>query len=805
MRPPDFDKIPPELKTRPQWVLWKKEIRDSKPTKIPYRPHAPKRKAEADNPATWGPYEVALRISQNDDFAGVGYEFSADDPFAGVDLDHCRDPETGIIEPWAQEIIRRLNSFTEVSPSGCGVHVILKGKLPPGPRRKGKVEMYDSGRYFTMTGQHLEETPTTIEDRQTELETLHKEIFREKEAQALTTISTPVVPLSLADSEIIARARAAKNMGAKFDRLMSGDISGYNSHSEADYKLCWFLAFWTKDRAQIDRIFRTSELCQEPGRIKKWNRVGMKTIENAIKDNPETYQGRGFNKGNGQRSRSAGTATASEDPKREDKPEFTEAELLNFARDGQVGDARLFIRLFKGQFCYDHAAGLWYEWGGHFWVEDDLEAVLMALDHVIDIYEKQALHCGLKKTRATREDDKEAAKRAEYEEGIFLKKIIQLQRENYRRDVLHLTVAGRGSLGITGREWDRETCLIACPNGIYDLKAGIFRPGRPDDYIKTACPTEWRGLIEPALEWDKFLDSVFDGDQELISYVKRLIGYSISGQRRERLLPIFTGIGMNGKGTTCETTKNVLGDLAGPVPAEILLEESQHNKRTGGAPTPEIMDLRGKRLVWASETNEGRRLNAGKAKLLSGGDTMVGRGMYAKKMVRFTPTHTIFLMTNHKPKADPDDFALWGGRLNIVPFDLSFVDNPDPAKPNERKRDAGLLEKLKREVSGILAWMVQGFDEYQKRGLDPPDRVLLATEQYRQDQDTVGQFIEERCIVAPGAQVQAGEFYQEYKKWCEENGYKPIWGNKFAERVGKRFRKDETNKARFYFGVGIRE
>jgi putative DNA primase/helicase len=181
--------------------------------------------------------------------------------------------------------------------------------------------------------------------------------------------------------------------------------------------------------------------------------------------------------------------------------------------------------------------------------------------------------------------------------------------------------------------------------------------------------------------------------------------------------------------------------LAGPVPAEIILEESRHNQKTGGAPTPELMALRGKRLVWASETNEGKRLNAGKAKWLTGGDTLVGRSLYGKRMVSFAPTHTIFLITNHRPKANPDDYALWG-RLHIVPFDLSFVDNPDPANSQERQRDKELADKLKTEAPGILAWIVRGFDDWQKWGLDAPEKVKVATESYRQNEDTVGQFIE---------------------------------------------------------------
>ena len=177
MLPLDPNRIPSELKALPQWVLWKSEIRDGKPTKIPYCPHDRRRKAKADNPSTWGPFVKAKGLSQSNGFAGIGFEFSADDPYSGIDLDKCRNPETGEIEPWARDMITRLNSYTEISPFGRGVHIIIKGTVPPGGNKKGKVEMYYQGRFFTMTGQHLEGTPTTIKARQAQLTALHTAIF----------------------------------------------------------------------------------------------------------------------------------------------------------------------------------------------------------------------------------------------------------------------------------------------------------------------------------------------------------------------------------------------------------------------------------------------------------------------------------------------------------------------------------------------------------------------------------------------------------------------------------------------------
>jgi putative DNA primase/helicase len=144
--------IPHELKARPQWVVWKMEERDRKPTKVPYTPRTG-RKASSTDLTTWGLFEEGLEVM--DRYDGIGFVLCSGDPYTGIDLDHCRDPVTGEIEPWALRIISSLDSYAEVSPSGMGIHIIAKGKAPKNGKR-GKVEMYSSERFFTVTGHVLE-------------------------------------------------------------------------------------------------------------------------------------------------------------------------------------------------------------------------------------------------------------------------------------------------------------------------------------------------------------------------------------------------------------------------------------------------------------------------------------------------------------------------------------------------------------------------------------------------------------------------------------------------------------------------
>lgn len=265
---------PDDLKTRPQWVCWKRELREGKPTKIPYRWDG-KGMASTTDLVTWGSFEAAIEAYATRGYDGIGYVFNAADPFAGIDLDHCRDAETGAIEPWAARVVAALNSYTEITPSCTGLHIILKGRIPPGGNRKGPIEMYDHSRYFTVTGDHLEGTPATIEDRQQELSELHASII----TQATAKMEREAKPVNLGDAELIQRAMSARN-GEAFTRLWNGDTADHDGDdSAADLALCSHLAFWTnKDAARMDALFRQSGLYRG-----KWNRndYSMRTISKA--------------------------------------------------------------------------------------------------------------------------------------------------------------------------------------------------------------------------------------------------------------------------------------------------------------------------------------------------------------------------------------------------------------------------------------------------------------------------------------------------------------------------------------------
>jgi hypothetical protein len=266
---------PLEITKYDQWVCWRygKNRPNGKREKEPLNPRTGQR-AKINDPSTWGTYEEAKTATQENGYEGIGFVFTKDDPFAGGDLDEGFNLESGELEPWAVEIVESLNSYTEMSPSGKGVKVWVIG-TKPGKRcethvASGKLEVYDSGRFFTFTGQQIR--GNCVEDRQAELDTLYKRLFPQQEEELGESESIVVVNGGFEgeDEDLLERARRARN-GPRFSALYDeGDLSRYDEdHNKGDMALCGMLAFWTGRNPQdIDRLFRKSALMRE-----KWDKV----------------------------------------------------------------------------------------------------------------------------------------------------------------------------------------------------------------------------------------------------------------------------------------------------------------------------------------------------------------------------------------------------------------------------------------------------------------------------------------------------------------------------------------------------
>jgi len=449
---------------------------------------------------------------------------------------------------------------------------------------------------------------------------------------------------------------------------------------------------------------------------------------------------------------------------------------------GETGDGDLLTALYHGSIVYDHAEGAWYTWGGQHWTVDKTNGIYR---HVSDHVAAQYLALAADARNAGKDEmAKEALGRA-------------LALRNRRRVENVLFLAARPHLGVTGEDWDKDPWRLAVANGVLDLQTGTLCDGLPGDWIKTAAPVDWHGPDAPCPQWEKFLSEIFNSNEETIGFMQRFLGYSLTGLTVDHVFPILWGeCGRNGKGTLLETLADVLGsDLTTSTQADALMDVHQS---AGGGPQPFVFALRGKRLVWASETNEGRRINASLIKLLTGGDRLNVRTLHTRP-VEFKPTHKILLLTNTRPHIPASDKAVWE-RVVLLPFTERFVDDPDPANPHDHERNPHLREQLNTEGPGILAWLVRGCLDWQKAGLCIPAHLGEATKGYRKLEDTFGQFIAECCVEGAGLEARAGALYNAYHDWAGQSAMsKTAFGLEMSKRGVER---EKRNSGWWYVGIG---
>jgi len=481
-------------------------------------------------------------------------------------------------------------------------------------------------------------------------------------------------------------------------------------------------------------------------------------------------------------------------------PEITPRFVRDCLYANELGDGMLYAALHKDQFIYNMSTTEWLSWAGHYWERDIMAKALASVENISQRYLTEASSLVDQIGVASKAGHKDKMQDLQKTQENIYKRVSRLRSERGRGNCLKFAHTNiENSLSIKGDELDINPWLLACLNGVIDLRTGELRPGRPEDLINKASPIEFAGIDAPAPMWEMALKQIFQNDEKLIEYIQRLLGYCTTGLCIEHFLPIFYGQGRNGKGVILETISHVLGDLVAPIQAEMLLDQGRV-KNTAG-PSPDIMALRGLRIAFASETDQGRRFSTSRVKWLTGGDTLKGRYPHDKYETEFKPTHKLILMTNSKPAVADDDFAFWE-RVHLVPFELSFVERA-PEKDNERPANKYLREKLLLEAPGILAWLVRGCMEWQRIGLDPPETVIDATREYRRDEDLMAHFIDECCYQNPDSETSAALLYDRFVEWWEDNvSRKKLSKKKFGMMMGKKFKKAKSGTYR-YFGVGL--
>jgi putative DNA primase/helicase len=363
-----------------------------------------------------------------------------------------------------------------------------------------------------------------------------------------------------------------------------------------------------------------------------------------------------------------------------------------------------------------------------------------------------------------------------------------------RRAIAAMVALVRSQPGIPVRpaELDADPWLLNVVNGTVELRDGArLRPHRRDDRITKLVPVNYVPEAQGPT-WRAFLERVLDHNEELIRFLQRFLGYSLTGKTDEQVLALAHGGGANGKTTFLRAASAILGDYGQSVPLDTFLV----NKHIDTA-RPDLARLRGSRLVAAVESDSGRRFAEGLIKTLTGGDTIVARRLY-REHFEFTPAFKVVIATNHRPTIRGTDEAIWR-RIRLVPFTVTIP-------PAERDRE--LPDKLHAEREGILAWAVQGCLEWQRHGLGLPKDVEDATAAYRKDMDTLGDFIAAHCVKDAKHSATAGSLYECYLTWAHEAGEKPMSKKAFGLALGERGYVSKLHgkgREQTWFGIGLAE
>jgi len=437
-----------------------------------------------------------------------------------------------------------------------------------------------------------------------------------------------------------------------------------------------------------------------------------------------------------------------------------------------AGNAELFARIYEERLRFDHQRKRWLNWNKHWWEPDG--------DGLVNRLAKEcsrARHLAALNITDNQELREAEAKWALQSEAAHrLASTIKLARSEH-------------PLAETGGNWDLDSMLLGVANGVVNLSTGKLRDGMPEDRITMHS----RIAVDPKADcprWIRFLEEIFGGDTELISFVQRATGYSLTGATREQCLFCCYGVGANGKSTFLESVRHISGNYAYTLPFSAF-------ELSGRSSIPnDVAALVGKRFVTAVETNESVRLNEARIKALTGEDNLSARFLYGEYF-NFYTSSKFWLAFNHKPIVNDDSNAFWR-RIRLIPFLAQFP---------KGKADDKLSEKLRAEGPGILNWAIHGCLEWRRDGLGMPSSVANATRVYREESDPIEKFLGDCCLTEPATWTSSKTLYKKYCDWTDDDGTFAQMNQKyFSQRLQTRgFKREQRgkNRTRGWVGIGL--
>lgn len=743
----NFENIPEELKKGALWCVWRYEERDGRRTKVPYDAKTGKR-AQSNNRSTFSDYNTAVNAFRKYNYSGLG--IGVFPPFAAIDIDHC--VENGRFSDLAENICSMAGSYTELSPSGKGVRIILtvsqnfrydKDAFYINNQREG-LEVYVAGctsKFVSITGNRI--SSAQIKNGDYALLSIAREYMTRPKA----LISNK--PVQIPEHKHTTPADSLFGVGMEKDRRLKEYWNGNfptDNESEKDAKLLSKLLYWCNGDIEeaIERFLSSPFVAgKDDAHKRKLDRSDylLRTARNVMpnitaKEANHNYQQR----------KNAGQGTVNA-PARA-KQENSLADILkqlnpvsNYSWDDK-GMGALFADIFKDKCRYNVTAREWYYFSGTVWQEDT--GAMHVSQLAKELVNALTVYCSAIKDDTMRSE--------------YLKHIARYGQLRRRETMIK---DARDKYYISQEDLDKDLDLFNCQNGTYNLSTGEFKSHNPKDLLSKISNVVYDRNAKSTL-FEKFVQDIMLGNSEKIAYLQTVLGYSLTAETcLETCWILYGATTRNGKSTLVETIAYLMGNTNGYALAmqpQTLANKSNKDTRQASG---DIARLDGCRFLNASEPPKRMLFDVALLKTLLGRDSITARHLYEREY-EFIPHFKLFINTNYLPLIQ-DDSLFSSGRINVITFDRHF-------SPEEQ--DTRLKEKLKtaENISGIFNWCLEGLKMFREHGAEPPEAVRNATADYRQSSDKVGNFIAE-CLRKTGKNSRAGDVYRRYAEWCDENGF----------------------------------
>lgn len=766
----NYKNIPQELRKLRQWGLF--ELKwvpaRNKNTKIPINPYDGSA-GKSNDVSTWSDFDTALRALNNIERAdGLAFYFA--NGYVGLDIDHIdsnlEDWKNGDTDP--NNLVNKFqdltdNTYMEVSQSGTGIHAIFKGKIPGKRRRKGNYEMYQTGRFFALTGNSIIPNSKIQSLSETEMKTLYEFLFGKDKVIQMHPEIDNITPVDLSVTDIIKKAESSHKTGKRFTLFMKGGWEEfYGSQSEADLAFANDLAFWCgRDFHKMDTIFRNSSLMRDKYDEKRGAvTYGTSLLNKAINEAPNVYNP----EVDSQDSESGYSFTFNE----------KKSKFIPRSWDDQGRGLRM-----KDQFSdvlkFNAVDKKWFFFNGSYWQEDiGAQKVELAAEKVVNSIklEKPDLSFSTKTT-----EDKMMSEWRKFQKD---------SRSHMAK--VHMINEFQKYVIINHGYFDKDNMLLNTESGYVDLSNGELHDHDIKKNFSEQTIAEYSDNVDAPL-WNQFLNQIFDNDEELIHYVQKAVGYSFTGSVEEQVMFLLLGNGRNGKSVFINTIRNIAGSYAKQMNVDSIIVHNASNSANS-----DIARLENTRLVTSSEINEGSRLDESLVKQLTGGDRILARYLFGSEF-EYNPKFKIWMATNHLPIIRGTDDGIWR-RLKIIPFNVQIP---------KSKVDKQLENKLKSEWTGILNWIVQGAIMWQQEGLQDPASVSEMGEEYRKEMDPLESFLSEECIAGSGYEIKARDLYNGYRHWADQSHEYKMSVTKFGKEMGKKIPKIHKRDGWYYGGLKLKK